>query len=128
MHMLRGISLVVKWFLPKEQIRVRFPYPAHKILKVSCYNRSMKKKDMLIIEGYELPIVIWKEENMFLAKCTKWGACYAQGYTEDNVIFEITEVAKMLFEEYQKNGEKIPLKRESNVYNPAHVGSAPATL
>lgn len=88
----------------------------------------MKKKELLTVEGYELPILIEQEDDVFLAKCTNWEACYAQGYTVENVMFEITQVAIMLIELSREQGEKIPLKRIQKVYNPAHVGSPPASL
>lgn len=80
------------------------------------------------VEGYELPIVIEQEDDMFIAKSTNWGACYAQGYSVENVVFEISEVAISLIDLYREQNKRIPLKRLSKVYNPGHVGSAPASL
>lgn len=71
----------------------------------------MKKTKKLTISEYELPVVIQKEETGgFVARCSIWDDCYAQGETIEEVINEISSVTSSLIELYQEEGKKIPLK------------------
>lgn len=66
------------------------------------------------INCYELPLEIRAEEmGGYFARCSDWDACYAQGETVDEVLSEITQIARALLEIYQEEGLEIPLKRMS---------------
>ncbi len=51
------------------------------------------KKKMVMLQEYDLPIVIHEEETGFTATCPVWQDCYAQGDTIEEVINEISNVA-----------------------------------
>lgn len=68
----------------------------------------MKNKKILSIAEYELPITIHEEDRTFIAKCTKWQDCYAQGNSLEEAINEIAYVASSLIELYNEEGLKIP--------------------
>lgn len=63
-----------------------------------------------IVNEYELPIAVKREGNYFVASCSSWSDCYAQGYSLENAIDSITDVAKGLIEIYEQEDKKIPLK------------------
>ena len=74
----------------------------------------MRKVKTLTISEYELPIVVKKEKmGGFVARCSIWNDCYAQGETIEEVISEISLVATSLIELYQEEERKIPLKLKS---------------
>lgn len=70
----------------------------------------MKMQKKLTIAEYEFPIEINQEDSYFLAKCSKWDDCYAQGDSLEEAINEISYVASSLIELYKEEGLKIPLK------------------
>lgn len=75
----------------------------------------MKKVAKTIpISEYQLPVVITKENEFFIAACPSWSDCYAQGKTIDEAMAEIISVASSLVELYQEEGLKIPLKQKAN--------------
>lgn len=60
---------------------------------------------------YELPLDIKRDSSGgYVAKCTVWKDCYAQGETVDEAVLEVTAVAQSLIELYTEEGLKIPLK------------------
>lgn len=72
------------------------------------------------VSKYELPIKIDSQQGGgFLATCSIWKDCYAQGETIDEAVLEITAVAQSLIELYKDEGLKIPLKLqgEKNIDN-----------
>lgn len=76
------------------------------------------------ISEYELPIKIEPQKmGGYVATCSIWPDCYAQGDTVDEAVLEITAVAQSLIELYKEEGSKIPLKtqRERAVVNPFTV-------
>lgn len=73
-------------------------------------------KKVTKIAQYELPIKITpQKEGGFLAVCTLWSDCYAQGDTVDEAVLEITSVAQTLIDLYKEEGLKIPLKRQTKI-------------
>ncbi len=61
---------------------------------------------------YELPLDIKRDcSGGFVAVCTIWPACYAEGETIDEAVLEVTAVAQSLIELYTEEGLTIPLKR-----------------
>ena len=70
----------------------------------------MKMQKRLTIAEYEFPIEIIQEDDYFLAKCSKWADCYAQGDSLEEAINEISYVASSLIELYKEEGLKVPLK------------------
>jgi len=70
----------------------------------------MKMQKRLTIAEYEFPIEINQEDGYFVAKCSKWQDCYAQGNTLEEAINEISYVASSLIELYKEEGLKVPLK------------------
>jgi len=66
------------------------------------------------IKEYQLPVIITKENGLFVAACPSWSDCYAQGKTIDEATAEIISVASSLVELYQEEGSKIPLKQKPN--------------
>ena len=79
----------------------------------------MKNKKILSIAEYELPITIHEEDGTFIAKCTKWQDCYAQGNSLEEAINEIAYVASSLIELYNEEGLKIPLKLKKTSQKPS---------
>lgn len=73
----------------------------------------MKMRKSLTIAEYEFPIEINQEDGYFLAKCSKWADCYAQGDSLEEAMSEISYVASSLIELYKEEGLKIPLKLKS---------------
>jgi predicted RNase H-like HicB family nuclease len=67
-------------------------------------------KKITQVNEYELPIEVNKEGSYYIAKCTSWSDCYAQGHSLDNAIDAISDVAKSLIEIYEQEDKKIPLK------------------
>lgn len=68
------------------------------------------KKKIQVLE-YELPVKIEpQKEGGFVASCSLWKDCYAQGDTIEEVISEINSVASSLIELHKEEGIKIPLK------------------
>jgi len=68
-----------------------------------------------LVNEYELPIEVNKVGSYYIAKCTMWTDCYAQGYSLDSAVDAVSEVAKGLIEIYEQEDKKIPLgidKRE----------------
>lgn len=70
----------------------------------------MKMQKKLTIAEYEFPIEINQEGGYFVAKCSKWDDCYAQGDSLEEAINEISYVASSLIELYKEESLKIPLK------------------
>ncbi len=69
------------------------------------------KKTFININEYDLPIIIKEDEDGgFVANCSIWDDCYAQGDTIEEVINEISYVASSLIELYKEEDKKIPLK------------------
>ena len=52
-------------------------------------------KKITQVNEYELPIEVNKEGSYYIAKCTSWSDCYAQGHSLDNAIDSITDVARV---------------------------------
>ncbi len=67
-------------------------------------------KKTTVVNEYELPIEIKKEGNYYIAKCSLWSDCYAQGHSLENAVDTVTDVAKGLIEIYEQEDKKIPLK------------------
>lgn len=67
-------------------------------------------KKIALVDHYELPVSVAKDEDGFLASCPVWDDCYAQGDTIDEALSEISSVAASLVELYKEEGLKIPLK------------------
>lgn len=70
----------------------------------------MKMQKKLTIAEYEFPIEINQKDDYFVAKCSKWDDCYAQGDSLEEAINEISYVASSLIELYKEESLKIPLK------------------
>ncbi len=73
----------------------------------------MKMQKKLTIAEYEFPIEINHEDGYYLAKCSKWADCYAQGDSLEEAMNEISYVASSLIELYKEEGLKVPLKLRS---------------
>lgn len=74
------------------------------------YNLIMLKR-LKKVYRYELPLKIEAQKGGgFLAKCSIWLDCYAQGDSVDEAVLEATAVAQSLIELYKEEGLKIPLK------------------
>lgn len=67
-------------------------------------------KKIALVNEYELPIEVKKEDRYYVAKCSVWSDCYAQGYSLDDAISNITGVAKELIAIYEQEDKKVPLK------------------
>lgn len=71
----------------------------------------MKTTKKLQVLKYELPVKIERERyGGYIARCTVWQDCYAQGDTIDEAVSEIISVASSLIELYKEENIKIPLK------------------
>ncbi|MBI5122773.1 type II toxin-antitoxin system HicB family antitoxin [Candidatus Roizmanbacteria bacterium] len=71
----------------------------------------MNDKKTIKLQEYELPITISPEkESGFVAVCSTWKDCYAQGETIEEAINEISYVASTLIELYKEENMEIPLK------------------
>lgn len=68
------------------------------------------KKHLITIFEYELPIEVKEEERGFVARCSRWSDCYAQGDSLEETINEISSVAASLIELYKEEKLKIPLR------------------
>ena len=68
------------------------------------------KKTMLVNRTYQLPVIIRRDGEGFLATSPIWKDCYAQGDTVDEATAETIAVAAALIELYQEEGKPIPLK------------------
>lgn len=63
------------------------------------------------VSKYELPLKIKPQKGGgYLAECSVWSDCYAQGDTIDDAVLEITAVAQSLIELYKEEGLAVPLK------------------
>ena len=72
----------------------------------------MVKTTKKVLE-YELPLDIKEDRSGgYVARCTVWDDCYAQGETVDEAVFEITGVAQSLIDLYTEEGLPIPLKKQ----------------
>jgi len=67
-------------------------------------------KKVALVNEYELPIEVKKEGNYYVASCSVWSDCYAQGYSLEDAVENITKVTKGLIEIYEQEDKKIPLK------------------
>jgi len=80
------------------------------------------KKKTLDIQEYELPITIQKEEKGgFVASCSIWKDCYAQGETIEEAISEISYTASSLIELYDEENLKVPLKLKKTEKNQGKI-------
>lgn len=71
---------------------------------------NMLKQTKKVLE-YELSVEIKpQKEGGFVAICSEWSDCFAQGDTVDEAILEITAVAQSLIELYKEEGLVVPLK------------------
>lgn len=73
------------------------------------------------VRSFELPLKIEpQKDGGFVARCSVWSDCYAQGDSVDEAVLEATAVAQSLIKLYKEEGLKIPLKltHESKVSNP----------
>lgn len=70
----------------------------------------MDKNKNINVQEYELPITLHEENSGFIATCSVWQDCYAQGETLEEAINEMSYVASSLIELYKEEGMKIPLK------------------
>ena len=70
----------------------------------------MDKNKNINVQEYELPITLHEEDKGFIATCSVWQDCYAQGETLEEAINEMSYVASSLIELYKEEGIKIPLK------------------
>ncbi len=60
---------------------------------------------------YALPLDIKRDSSGgYVARCTVWKDCYAQGETIDEAVLEVTAVAQSLIELYAEEGLKVPLR------------------
>lgn len=81
----------------------------------------MKSKKTLTIQEYNLPVVIRKETTGgYVAQCSIWSDCYAQGETIEEVINEISTVASSLIELYNEEGLEVPLTLRKTTQKPAN--------
>ncbi len=65
------------------------------------------------VSEYELPIKIDpQKEGGYVATCSVWSDCFAQGDTIDDAVLEITAVAQTMIELHKEEGLKIPLKKQ----------------
>lgn len=69
----------------------------------------MSKSKTIDIQEYELPITIQEEDGGFVATCSVWKDCYAQGDTLEEAINEISYAASSLIELYKEEDMQIPL-------------------
>lgn len=81
------------------------------------------KKTFININEYDLPIIIKEDKDGgFVANCSIWDDCYAQGDTIEEVINEISYVASSLIELYKEEDKKIPLKiKDSQEKNRSNI-------
>ncbi len=76
-----------------------------------CYTFTSMKTQLINVKQYELPVSVEKQKTEgFVAKCTIWPDCYAQGDTLEEAINELHYVASSLIELYQEENLTIPLK------------------
>lgn len=73
--------------------------------------RKIKQIAATTIDKFQLPIEITREGDYFLANCPIWTDCYAQALSIEEVVAEITSVAKTLIDLYREEELTIPLKR-----------------
>jgi predicted RNase H-like HicB family nuclease len=71
------------------------------------------KQKTLTIQEYELPITIQEEDGAYIASCSAWQDCYAQGDSIEEAVNEVSYVASSLIELYKEEGMTIPLKLKS---------------
>ncbi|MBI3577572.1 type II toxin-antitoxin system HicB family antitoxin [Candidatus Gottesmanbacteria bacterium] len=77
----------------------------------------MVRKNISVLE-YDLPVKVTPQKTGgYLAICTSWPDCYAQGDTIDEAIWEIMGVAQSLIELYKEENIKIPLKLEKRSHD-----------
>ncbi|MEK7164011.1 MAG: type II toxin-antitoxin system HicB family antitoxin [Patescibacteria group bacterium] len=60
------------------------------------------------VNEYEFPIEVKKNGNYYVATCSVWSDCYAQGHSLENAVDSISDVAKGLIEIYEQEDKKIP--------------------
>lgn len=83
----------------------------------------MSKNKNLNIQEYDLPVSVEEQkEGGYVATCSIWKDCYAQGKTVEEAINEISYVASSLIELYQEEGMNVPLKlktseKKSSIFN-----------
>jgi len=78
----------------------------------------MKVNKNFVIRQYQLPIEVeGNEKEGFIAHCSVWSDCYAQGDSIEEALNEIFYVASSLIELYREEDLKLPLKlkKESQV-------------
>ena len=88
----------------------------------------MLRKNISVLE-YELPVKVSPQKTGgYLAVCTNWQDCYAQGDTIDEALWEIVGVAQSLIELYKEEGLAIPLKLERKTQNASLSFSVPVIV
>lgn len=72
----------------------------------------MVRKSEKVLQ-YELPLDIKRDvSGGYIATCTMWSDCYAQGDSIDAAVLEVTAVAQSLIELYTEESLQIPLKMQ----------------
>jgi len=60
------------------------------------------------MESFKFPIIIEKDSDGYFAFCPDIEGCYTQGDTYEEVIENIKDVIKLLLEEMNETGQKLP--------------------
>jgi len=60
------------------------------------------------MESLKFPIIIEKDSDGYFAFCPDIEGCYTQGDTYEEVIENIKDVIKLLLEEMNETGQKLP--------------------
>ena len=68
----------------------------------------MKMQKKLTIAEYEFPIEINQEDGFFVAKCSKWADCYAQGDTLEEAMYMVKDAILAYIASLKKHNEPIP--------------------
>lgn len=69
------------------------------------------------LQEFELPILVSADRSGgFVAQCSVWKDCYAQGDTIDEVLNEISSVAASLVELYKEENLIVPLKLKKTAH------------
>lgn len=63
------------------------------------------------MESFKFPIIIEKDSDGYFAFCPDIEGCYTQGDTYEEVIENIKDVIKLLLEEMNETGQKLPEKQ-----------------
>lgn len=58
--------------------------------------------------SFKLPIIIEKDSDGYFAFCPDIQGCYTQGETYEEVLENIKDVIKLLLEEMNETGTKLP--------------------